>query len=150
MAKFVYRMQSILDVKLKMEEQARQAFATAKTRLDEEQAKLEQLQKRKAGYEQRAKELLLRKLDFLEIEANHNAIDRMDEFISLQRQHVERAQEQVEEAREALAQVRMERKSQEILKEKAFEEFKQELNRAESKEIDELTSYTHGRKALAR
>ena len=95
MAKFVYRMQSILDVKLKMEEQARQAFATAKTKLDEEQAKLEQLQKRKAGYEQRAKELLLRKLDFLEIEANHNAIDRMDEFISLQRQHVERAQEQV-------------------------------------------------------
>ena len=150
MAKFVYRMQSILDVKLKMEEQARQTFATAKTKLDEEQAKLEQLQKRKAGYEQRAKELLLRKLDFLEIEANHNAIDRMDEFISLQRQHVERAQEQVEEAREALAQVRMERKSQEILKEKAFEEFKQELNRAESKEIDELTSYTHGRKALAR
>ena len=55
MAKFVYRMQSILDVKLKMEEQARQAFATAKTKLDEEQAKLEQLQKRKAGYEQRAK-----------------------------------------------------------------------------------------------
>lgn len=150
MAKFVYRMQSILDIKLKMEEQARQAFATAKTKLDEEQTKLEQLQKRKAGYEQRAKELLLQKLDFLEIEANHNAIDRMDEFISLQRQHVERAQEQVEEAREALAQVRMERKSQEILKEKAFEEFKQELNRAESKEIDELTSYTHGRKALAR
>lgn len=150
MAKFVYRMQSILDIKLKMEEQARQAFATAKTKLDEEQEKLEQLQKRKAGYEQRAKELLLQKLDFLEIEANHNAIDRMDEFISLQRQHVERAQEQVEEAREALAQVRMERKSQEILKEKAFEEFKQELNRAESKEIDELTSYTHGRKALAR
>lgn len=150
MAKFVYRMQSILDIKLKMEEQARQTFATAKTKLDEEQAKLEQLQKRKAGYEQRAKELLLQKLDFLEIEANHNAIDRMDEFISLQRQHVERAQEQVEEAREALAQVRMERKSQEILKEKAFEEFKQELNRAESKEIDELTSYTHGRKALAR
>ena len=128
MAKFVYRMQSILDVKLKMEEQARQAFATAKTKLDEEQAKLEQLQKRKAGYEQRAKELLLQKLDFLEIEANHNAIDRMDEFISLQRQHVERAQEQVED----------------------FEEFKQELNPAESKEIDELTSYTHGRKALAR
>lgn len=150
MAKFVYRMQSILDVKLKMEEQARQAFATAKIKLDEEQTKLEQLQKRKTGYEQRAKELLLQKLDFLEIEANHNAIDRMDEFIALQRQHVEQAQEQLEKAQRDLAQVRMERKAQEILKEKAFEEFKQELNRAESKEIDELTSYTHGRKALAR
>lgn len=147
MAKFVYRMQSILDVKLKMEEQAKQAFAAAKIKVDEEQAKLEQLQTRKTGYEQRARELLLRKLDFLEIEANHNAIDRMDEFIALQRQHVKQAEEQLEEAQEALAQVRMERKAQEVLKEKAFEEFKQELNRAESKEIDELTSYTHGRRA---
>lgn len=147
MAKFVYRMQSILDVKLKMEEQAKQAFAAAKIKVDEEQAKLEQLQTRKTGYEQRARELLLQKLDFLEIEANHNAIDRMDEFIALQRQHVKRAEELLEEAQEALAQVRMERKAQEILKEKAFEEFKQELNRAESKEIDELTSYTHGRRA---
>ena len=112
-----------------------------------EQAKLEQLQTRKTGYEQRARELLLQKLDFLEIEANHNAIDRMDEFIALQRQHVKQAEELLEEAQEALAQVRMERKAQEILKEKAFEEFKQELNRAESKEIDELTSYTHGRRA---
>ncbi len=86
MAKFVYRMQSILDVKLKMEEQAKQAFAAAKIKVDEEQAKLEQLQTRKTGYEQRARELLLQKLDFLEIEANHNAIDRMDEFIALQRQ----------------------------------------------------------------
>ena len=147
MAKFVYRMQSSLDVKLKMEEQAKQAFAAAKIKVDEEQAKLEQLQTRKTGYEQRARELLLQKLDFLEIEANHNAIDRMDEFIALQRQHVKRAEELLEEAQEALAQVRMERKAQEILKEKAFEEFKQELNRAESKEIDELTSYTHGRRA---
>lgn len=147
MAKFVYRMQSILNVKLKMEEQAKQAFAAAKIKVDEEQAKLEQLQTRKTGYEQRARELLLQKLDFLEIEANHNAIDRMDEFIALQRQHVKRAEEQLEEAQEALAQVRMERKAQEVLKEKAFEEFKQELNRAESKEIDELTSYTHGRRA---
>ena len=143
MAKFVYRMQSILDVKLKMEEQAKQAFAAAKIKVDEEQAKLEQLQTRKTGYEQRARELLLQKLDFLEIEANHNAIDRMDEFIALQRQHVKQAEEQLEEAQEALAQVRMERKAQEVLKEKAFEEFKQEIAQAESKEIDELVSYNY-------
>ena len=143
MAKFVYRMQSILDVKLKMEEQAKQAFAAAKIKVDEEQDKLEQLQTRKTGYEQRARELLLQKLDFLEIEANHNAIDRMDEFIALQRQHVKQAEELLEEAQEALAQVRMERKAQEILKEKAFEEFKQEIAQAESKEIDELVSYNY-------
>lgn len=39
-----------------------------------------------------------------------------------------------------------ERKTQETLREKAFEEFMQEENRQESKTVDELTSYTYGRK----
>ena len=37
----------------------------------------------------------------------------------------------------------VERKTHEKLKEKAFEEFKQELLHEESKEIDELVSYTY-------
>ena len=40
-----------------------------------------------------------------------------------------------------------ESKTQEKLKEKAFEEFIHEENAREAKEVDELTSYTHGRKA---
>ena len=45
MAKFIYRMQSILDVKLKMEEQARMEFASARMRLDEEEEKLKERSK---------------------------------------------------------------------------------------------------------
>ena len=41
MAKFIYRMQSILDIKTKMEEQAKMEFAAAKMRLDEEEEKKE-------------------------------------------------------------------------------------------------------------
>ena len=36
MARFIYRMQSILNIKEKMEEQARMEFAAARMRLDEE------------------------------------------------------------------------------------------------------------------
>mgnify|MGYP002519875865 CR=1 FL=1 len=39
MAKFQYRMQSILNIKLKMEEQAKMQFAQAQARLNEEEAK---------------------------------------------------------------------------------------------------------------
>ena len=39
-----------------------------------------------------------------------------------------------------------ERKAQEKLKEKAFEAFLQDENAKESKEIDELVSFTYGRK----
>ena len=37
----------------------------------------------------------------------------------------------------------VERKTHEILKEKAFEGFKKELIKEESKEVDELVSFTH-------
>ena len=40
-----------------------------------------------------------------------------------------------------------ESKTQEKLREKAFEQFVKEENKRESKEIDELVSYTYGRKA---
>lgn len=147
MAKFVYRMQSILDVKQKLEEQQKFAFASAKIKLDEEQEILENLQNRKAEYERRGRQLRLQKLDFLEIAANQTAVERMEERIGEQLVRVEDAREVLERERKALEQIMTERKAQEILREKAFEEFMQELNRAESKEVDELTSYTYGRAA---
>ena len=49
----------------------------------------------------------------------------------------------LEAAREELGIVMKERKTQEILRDKDFEEFKKELMRQESKEIDELVSYTY-------
>ncbi len=42
----------------------------------------------------------------------------------------------------------MERKTHEKLKEKAFEEFLMEEKRQESKEIDQLTSYTYGQRLV--
>ena len=47
MARFVYRMQSILNIKLKTEDQARMEFGAAKHRLDLETDRLEQLMERR-------------------------------------------------------------------------------------------------------
>lgn len=146
MAKFQYRMQSILNIKLKMEEQAKMQFAQAQARLNEEEAKLQRLLVRKQQYEAQLKERLQSKLDLLKIEELQNAIMRMEEFIALQQREVEKAAKEVEKERRKLTEVMMERKSHEKLKENAFEQFMQELNSAEGKEIDELTSYTYGQK----
>ena len=148
MARFRYRMQSILNIKLKMETQAKQEFAAAKAVLDEEEEKLEMLKTRKADYESRAEELLKEHLNVRDIMDNKTAILRMDEYISAQILQVRLAAEQVEKARQRLAEVMKERKMHETLREKAFEEFLQEENRAESKEIDQLTSYTYGQKQM--
>ena len=53
------------------------------------------------------------------------------------------AEKNVEAARLKLNEVMMERKTHERLKEQAFEVFKQEMQYAENKEIDELVSYTY-------
>ena len=146
MARFLYRMQSILDVKAKLEEQAKMDFAAAKIHLDEEEEKLEFLINRKIAYEEQGRELRKDSLKVLDIIENKDAIARMDEFIVFQKKSVQIAEEQLESARIKLQEAMQESKTQEKLKEKAFEEFMHEENAREAKEVDELTSYTHGKK----
>jgi flagellar FliJ protein len=139
-------MQNILDIKLKMETQAKQEFAQAKIALDREEERLEILRNRKRDYEENAKRLLSGKLDLQEINANNEAIVLTDGMIKEQEKRVLRAAQILEKARVKLQEVMQERKVQETLKEKAFEEFLQEEKQQESKEIDQLTSYKYGQK----
>lgn len=147
MAKFIYRMQSILEIKVKLEEQAKTEFAAAKMRLDEEEEKLRILTDRKADYEEQGRILRKDSLKVMEIMENKEAINRMEEFILFQQKSVMQAQEQLENARMRLQEAMQESKTHEKLREKAFEVFVHEENAKEAKEVDELTSYTHSRKA---
>lgn len=146
MAKFIYRMQNILNIKYKLEDQAKNEFTLANRILQEEEEKKEKLLTRQAKYRQEAKALLSRKLDVLRIKENKEAILRMEEYIRTQDRVIQKAQKTVEEKAEALATLRQERKAQEKLKEKAFDDFMQEENAKESKEIDELVSFTYGKR----
>lgn len=146
MARFHYSLQNVLDIKLKMETQAKQEFSARKMELDEEEEKLEALQQRKQSFEEEAKRLRMGTLSVLELEENQNALAVMDDYIARQRENVQRARVRLDESREKLTEVMKERKTQETLKEKAFEEFLQEENRQESKVVDELTSYTYSQK----
>ena len=149
MAIFRYRMQSILDIKFKLEDQAKQEFAAAKLMLDREEEALEHLRERKRGYEQRYVELLMGTLDMQEIAETKEAILRMDEYIAAQLLRVRAAERQVEAARAHMTEAMKDRKVHETLREKAFEDFLMEEKQQESKEIDQLTSYTHGQKQKA-
>ena len=50
MAKFIYRMQNILDIKYKLEESAKQEYADSMQALAEAEADLEHLKQRRYGY----------------------------------------------------------------------------------------------------
>ena len=143
MAKFRYRMQNILDIKEKMENQAKTAYGMANAKLATEQQKLQDILIRRAGYESKARELVSGNLNVLEIRECRQAIDFMKSKQRSQMMNVHAAERNVELARKQLNEAMVERKTHEKLKEKAFEEFKQELLHEESKEIDELVSYTY-------
>lgn len=146
MAKFRYKMQSILDVKEKLENKAKQDFAQANARLDAEKVKLVELQKRRSYYMEEGLRLRLEKIDIRKIRENKMAVLKMDEYIKNQMVQINLASREVEKARSVLQTLMQERKAHEKLKENAFEEFMKEEQAQESKEIDQLTTYTHGQK----
>ena len=143
MAKFTYRMQNILDIKYKLESQAKTSFSLAAAKLNQEEGKLEGLHQRRKNYEMQAKELVADKLNFQDIKINRIAIETTKGAIKNQVVAVHVAERNLEGARRRLQDVMTERKTHEILKEKAFDEFKKELEKEEGKAVDELISFTH-------
>ena len=147
MTRFIYRMQNILDIKMKLEEAARQEYGEARHALTLEEEKLDKLNLRKEEYHNLYLEALTGKLDFLKIQECENAIEVMDDLINAQEEQVRKASKNLEKARQKLNTVMQERKMHEKLKEKKFDEFLAELNAQENKETDEVVSYQFGSKA---
>lgn len=146
MAKFQYRMQNILDIKLKLESQAKIAYSQANAKYLEEDKRLQDMMIRKMQYDEAWKEKMSGNMNVDDIRHARTDANNMKTLMRRQMMEVHKAQKQVEDAREQLNQVMQERKTQEILKEKAFEEFKAELQKQEAKEIDELVSFTYNAK----
>ena len=146
MAKFRYRMQSILNIKYQLENQAKMDLGRAQVRLMEEEEKLQTLIDRKEAYLEEGRRMRSKTLHVSELRDNSNAVSVMDEMIDRQKEQVAKAEEAVEAARVRLQEVMQERKMHERLKENALEQFRREENAAEFKSVDELTSYTYGQR----
>ena len=146
MAKFRYRMQSILNIQYQLENQAKMELGRAQMKLLEEEEKLQALIDRKEAYLEEGRRMRSDALHVNDLRDNRNAMLIMDEMIESQRGQVALAEKVVEAARLKLQEVMQERKMHERLKEKALEQFMKEENAAEGKAVDELTSYTYGQR----
>lgn len=147
MAKFKYRMQNILDVKRKLEDAAKLEFGQASAKVREEERKLENLNDRKSAYEAEGRKLRKEKLNVMDLRSNTEAISALKEMIVVQEAEVQKSKEFLEFKRVQLQNAMQERKTQDKLYENAFQEFMQEENARESKEVDELVSYVYGQRA---
>lgn len=146
MPKFKYRMQNILDIKLKLEEQAKNEYSQARAKLLQEEQILEALRARRRGYEEESRQLRSERLDVRAMASNRMALKVMDDMIAAQLTEVKRAEKEVDKCQRAMQVAMQERKMHEKLREKALEQFFEEEKQNENKAIDELTSYVYGQK----
>lgn len=144
MAKFTFRLQSVLNLKKSLENQQKNIFAAQRRTLDEEEEKLNNLCERLSEYEEEGRKLREDVLNIQDLLDNEVYIVRVKEFISLQKEEVRKASEKLEEERLKLVEMIKERKMYERLREKAFEEFVNEEKHSEAVSNDEHNSYVYG------
>ena len=147
MAKFNFKMASILSIREKMEDLKKNEFGKAVKQLEIEKNRMVNLllaekncidsfrQKLQTGTypeDVRMHNLYLKRLEFLKIK---------------QQEMIDAAEIVVEERRLELVEAMRERKALEILKENQYEEFLMEEKQAEQKVVDEIVSYRGAKKS---
>lgn len=143
MEKFKYSMQNILEIKMKLETQAKNEFSIANRKYQTEKDRLDELVLKRVGYETRLKESLCGELNIRDINNLKKDINSIKSAIRTQLSNVKKAEDELEIKRYALNELMKERKTHEKLREKKFDEFQKEERDNESKEIDQLVSFTY-------
>ena len=141
MAKFVFSMQNILNMREKLEEQGKNNYSQANMRWQEAVAALESLKQRLTNEKQKLQEEVSSSLNVKKIRQREDGVEVVRMYVRQQELEVKQREKEVEVARERLNEAMKERKTFEKLREKAFEKFRLEENLREQKEVDELVSY---------
>lgn len=144
MAKFTYKMQSLLNIKEKLEEQEKTAYGLAKATLNEEERRLAEFVAKKNRYIEEKRVEMSSSIHVQELTLLEHAIKSMEYRVEEQVLVVRRAEKAVMLAQARLENAMKERKIQEKLKEHALDEFKLELEAKEQQEINELVSFRFG------
>lgn len=142
MAKFIFRLEPVLRLKIQKEESIKNELGKAIQKLESEKRKLERLKITREEiideFNLKTKKTTVRSL----IEFN-NFLSHLNFKIKQQKERVNKASLIVDKIREELVKAVQERKILENLKEKKHEEYLTEQKRLEHKTNDEIVSYKH-------
>lgn len=145
MAKFVFRLASLLSLKEKIEDQKEMEYGQAVQLLEEEKRRASILKNRRVECIEEFKKKIESDIDTAAV-ARYNAfLKDLSERIERQDEAVRRAERFVEQKRQELVEAMRERKTYEKLKEKDYETFVEEEKHAEEKETDIVVSYRYSR-----
>lgn len=144
MAKFVFSFEQLLSIKRKVEKQEQMKLGRA---MQELSALMAQLEVFKYNYQDALgklqKSLNSGHINPSEIKLSNESVAYYHQQVVDHTQKVEKAELKVEEAKESVKKALQERKTYEILKDKAYEQYLEEEKQAEAKLIDEIVSFKY-------
>ena len=144
MAKFIFPMEQLLNIKRKMEKQKQMEYAKALQELSAAEQRLQVLitvQKEEIVYYQSY--LCSGTINPNEMKRLHVALQYYRHQVALQEAAVEKGKQQVQLAIEAVRKALQERKTYELLREKEYESYLEEEKLQGLKTVDEIVSYKY-------
>lgn len=140
---FNFKFQSILDLKVRLEDQKKAKYGEANEELKKQKDKLNVLyDEREHQFDimrDRGKQGLTPK----ELIVYNNYMERLKRSIEIQKVVVDKSQKAVEKARLELVEAAKQRKMFETLKEKKLEEYWEDYYKKEQSQLDEIVSYKY-------
>jgi flagellar protein FliJ len=145
MAKFVFKLHSLLNVKIQMEDNLKNDLGKAVQKLEKERDRLKTIENERnecinCFCGESSKGVIVGKL-----KEYGTFISFLKEKAELQKENINYAQNVVDKYREQLIKVVQEKEMLEKLKEKKYQEYHKEQFREEQKMIDEITSYKYNK-----
>lgn len=145
MAGFVFKLESFLKIKEKLEEKAKTEYGKAISKLEEEKNILEQFENKKIQTITDFKNSIEKNINTYQIKCINEFIVLIDKKIEEQKENVQKAYEFSEEKRKELINTMKDKKMFETLKEKEKENYIKEVLQKEQKIVDEIVSYKYNK-----
>jgi flagellar FliJ protein len=146
MAKFKFKLQPLLNVKLQQEDNLKNELGKAVRKYEDEKELLLQLEDEKERYINELNGNSEQRITVDKIRKYTVYISFLSDKIKLQKDHVNKALEYVDKVREELVKTLKERQILEKFKEKRYAQFLREQLKEEQKINDEITSYRYSEK----
>ena len=140
---FNFKFQSILDLKIRIEDQKKSKYGEAKEELNHQQDKLNVLLEERGYQYNLMRDKGKKGLTPKDLIIYNNYMSRLKRSIELQNVVVDRAKKAVEQARLELVEAAKQRKMFETLKEKKLEEYWEDYYKKEQAQLDEIVSYKY-------
>ena len=103
MAKFRYKLQNILNIKLRIEDQKKIAYAIVQNELNEAEERLAYMNGQKLDFQEALKLLMNKKLDILQMKKCSQAIKTLETLIEIQENIIAEIKVRLEKARAELS-----------------------------------------------